>query len=145
MHLLDISTEMEKLFLNSTFIMGVLSSVWLCVQEYTHDFNNRCSCRLITLTKCSLHICVEIWLKSTVYMPLTSPLTYMGPRHWIWSRSIYVVKLECAQRVQTSTNATIWTKSDLKFESRFLYKSGFGSGCLPDQSQNVVNSLPCWH
>jgi len=46
---------------------------------------------------------------------------------------------DSAQTVQTSAKAKISTKSDPTFESRFR------SGCLADRSQNVVDSLSCWH
>jgi len=47
------------------------------------------------------------------------------------------------QRAQTPLRPKLLTKSHPGFESGFPDWSGYGSGCLPDHSENVVDLLPC--
>ena len=74
------------------------------------------------------------WLKSSFRMDNT-----IGDR----PNSDEITKKDCAQRAQTFANAKISTKSNPGFQSELPDYSG--SGCLPDLSQNVVDSLSCRH
>jgi len=67
---------------------------------------------------------------------------------WFLFLVIFVVcsgqnKEKLVHTAQTSAKAPNVTKSHPELESRFTDSPGFESGCLPDRSQNVADSLSC--
>ena len=92
-------------------------------------------------------------LKSDSLFPPKRDQTELQSRHYYkitsqhvernQGRKITTYNNKSTERAQTSAKAKIWTKSDPRFESGFLDKSGSGSGCMSDLSQNVADALSC--